>query len=103
MTDLLISNARIVDGTQDRPTDPVDLRIAEGLVQEVGTLQPGAHSQVIDAAGHFVMPGLIDAHVHVNAVDANLKANAALPDPIVTIGAMNLMRAMLIAWFHHCP
>ena len=42
---------------------------------------------------------MIDAHVHVNAVEVNLKANAALPDPIVTVGAMNLMRGMLMRGF----
>ncbi|MEM7303566.1 MAG: amidohydrolase family protein [Pseudomonadota bacterium] len=99
MADLLIQNARIVDGTKDQPADAQDIRIADGRVQEVGRLQPGPDSLVIDASNHFVMPGLIDAHVHVNAVDANLKANAALPDPIVTIGAMNLMRAMLMRGF----
>lgn len=99
MSDLLIKNARIVDGTQDRPAEAVDLRLADGRVQEAGQLSPGADTQVIDATGHFVMPGLIDAHVHVNAVDANLKANGALPDPIVTVGAMNLMRAMLMRGF----
>ncbi len=99
MSDILIKNARIVDGTTDRPADPVDLRLADGLVQEVGKLTPGGATQVVDAADQFVMPGLIDAHVHVNALDANLKNNGMLPDPIVTIGAMNLMRAMLMRGF----
>ncbi|KMW58273.1 Prolidase [Candidatus Rhodobacter oscarellae] len=100
MTDILITSARIVDGTTDQPQDAVDIRLADGQVQEQGqNLSPGAETVVIDAKGQFVMPGLIDAHVHVNAVDANLKANAALPDPIVTIGAMNQMRAMLMRGF----
>ena len=100
MTDSLITSARIVDGTTDHPAEPVDIRLANGLVQEHGqSLRPGPDTVVIDASDHFVMPGLIDAHVHVNATDANLKANAALPDPIVTIGAMNLMRAMLMRGF----
>jgi imidazolonepropionase-like amidohydrolase len=100
MTDILIKAARIVDGTSDRPSDPVDLRLADGRVQEQGAgLTPGEGTRVIDASGGFVMPGLIDAHVHVNAVLADLKANTALPDPIVTVGAMNLMRAMLLRGF----
>jgi len=99
MSDLLIKNARIVDGTLDRPAEAVDIRLADGRVQDVGQLRPGTESHVIDAARHIVMPGLIDAHVHVNAVKANLKENGALPDPIVTVGAMNLMRAMLLRGF----
>lgn len=100
MTDILIKNARVVDGSADRPKDAIDIRLAEGLVQEHGAaLTPGDTTLVIDAAKHFVMPGLIDAHVHVNALDVNLKANSTLPDPIVTVGAMNLMRSMLMRGF----
>ncbi|MEM9431486.1 MAG: amidohydrolase family protein [Pseudomonadota bacterium] len=100
MTDILIKTARIVDGSADRPADAVDLRLADGQVQEIGaSLTPGSESQVIDASDHIVMPGLIDAHVHVNAIEVNLKLNGALPDPIVTIGAMNQMRAMLLRGF----
>ncbi len=100
MTDVLIRNARIVDGSKDRPSDAVDIRLADGLVQEHGAaLTPGDATVVVDAAEYYVMPGLIDAHVHVNALDVNLKANGALPDPIVTIGAMNLMHSMLMRGF----
>ena len=96
MADILIRNARIVDGTADRPADAVDLRLADGVVQEIGPqLNAGNDTQTIDAGDHYVLPGLIDAHVHVVATRANLKENAALPDPIVTIGAMNIMHAML--------
>ena len=100
MTHILIQNARIVDGTQDRAKDAVDIVLADGHVQEVGTsLMISGDMTVIDAKDSFVMPGLIDAHVHVIAQDANLKQNAALPDAIVTVGAMNLMRAMLARGF----
>ncbi|MCY6382197.1 metal-dependent hydrolase family protein [Hoeflea prorocentri] len=96
MTDLLITNARIVDGTTDQPQDAIDLRLAHGRVQEHGhDLKPGENTIVVDARNHYVMPGLIDAHVHVVATTADLKANTALPDPIVTMGAFNIMRAML--------
>ena len=100
MTDILIKNARIVDGSADRPLDAVDIRLADGLVKEHGpSLSPGDATKVIDASDHFVMPGLIDAHVHVNALEVNLKLNGTLPDPIVTIGAMNQMRSMLMRGF----
>ena len=100
MTKILIKNARIVDGTQDRAKDAVDILLADGHVQEVGaSLKTSGDATVIDAKGGFVMPGLIDAHVHVIAQDANLKQNAALPDAIVTVGAMNLMRGMLARGF----
>ncbi|MEK9912060.1 MAG: amidohydrolase family protein, partial [Candidatus Puniceispirillum sp.] len=100
MTDILVKNARVIDGTQDRPSDAIDIRLVDGYVQEVSaSLSAPDTATVIDAKSNFVMPGLIDAHVHVNAQNANLKENAALPDAIATVGAMNLMQAMLARGF----
>jgi imidazolonepropionase-like amidohydrolase len=100
MTDILVKNARIIDGTEDRAKDATDIRLADGRVQELGSsLTASNDTTVIDAADRFVMPGLIDAHVHVIAQDANLKQNAALPDAIITVGTINLMRAMLARGF----
>ncbi|MEK9849483.1 MAG: amidohydrolase family protein, partial [Candidatus Puniceispirillum sp.] len=100
MTDILVKNARVIDGTQDRPSDAVDIRLVDGYVQEVSaSLSAPDTATVIDAKSNFVMPGLIDAHVHVNAQNADLKENAALPDAIATVGAMNLMQAMLARGF----
>ena len=100
MTDILVKNARVIDGSQDRPSDAIDIRLSDGHVQEVGaSLSATDTATVIDAKNSFVMPGLIDAHVHVNAQNANLKENAALPDAIATVGTMNLMQAMLARGF----
>ncbi|WP_172329166.1 amidohydrolase family protein [Mangrovicoccus sp. HB161399] len=99
MTDLLIRNARIIDGTTDRAKDATDIRIADGLVQETGSALANPGVPEIDAAGRYVMPGLTDAHVHVIAVTADLKANAALPDTMVAIRSLNIMNAMLMRGF----
>lgn len=99
MTDLLVKNARIVDGTTDRPKDAVDIRIADGVVQELGRNLSAGSAPVIDAAGRTVMPGLIDAHVHVIAVTADLRANAALPDAIVAVRSLQVMNGMLMRGF----
>lgn len=51
--------------------------------------------KVIDLQGNFVIPGLCDAHVHVNAISANLNNLDVLPPTYVTPQAMKLMEAML--------
>lgn len=99
MTDILIRNARIVDGTADRPADAIDIRIADGVVQESGAGLKQGRATVIDAKDHYVMPGLIDAHVHVNASDADLRANAALPDAIAMVRSLKIMNAMILRGF----
>jgi predicted amidohydrolase len=101
MTDILVKNARVIDGSQDRPSDAIDMRLSDGHVQEVGlSLSAPDTATVIDAKNSFVMPGLIDAHVHVNAQNANLKENAALPDAIATVGTMNLMQGYVGTRLH---
>ncbi|HEX8511119.1 MAG TPA: amidohydrolase family protein [Propionibacteriaceae bacterium] len=63
----LIRNARLVPVVTEAPTDrPVDLRIADGVVQEVAAaVRPHREDLVIDAAGRWAIPGLWDAHVHM--------------------------------------
>lgn len=64
---LLIHNARIIDGTGAPPTAPRDLLIEGGRITRIaspGTLASGGRAEV-DAAGRFVIPGLMDLHAHV--------------------------------------
>lgn len=50
-----------------------DLRVDDGLVSETGVrLTAPATAQRVDLGGAFVLPGLIDCHVHVMASTADL-------------------------------
>jgi imidazolonepropionase-like amidohydrolase len=63
----LIRNVRILDGTGGPVTGPRDILIERGRIHRIapaGTISIVA-PQVIDAAGRFVIPGLIDLHAHV--------------------------------------
>jgi Tol biopolymer transport system component len=63
---LLITNARIVDGTGSPATEPRDLLLRNGRIERIGatgTLKAGV-ARTIDAAGGVVMPGLTDMHSH---------------------------------------
>ncbi|MBK0400513.1 amidohydrolase family protein [Limibaculum sp. M0105] len=99
MTALLIKNARIVDGTQPEPTDPVGIVIEDGLFREVGPGVTAKTDEVLDLKGLPVMPGLIDCHVHVIATTANLGLNAVLPSSLVAAKSARLMNQMLMRGF----
>jgi N-acyl-D-amino-acid deacylase len=61
--DILIRNGRLIDGTGS-PWFAADLAVQEGRIAAIGRLGESAARQVIDAAGCFVAPGLIDIHTH---------------------------------------
>ncbi|MDR1214641.1 MAG: amidohydrolase family protein [Propionibacteriaceae bacterium] len=61
----LIRNVRPVGLASDRPTEPLDLALAEGRIVAWGPQLPRQPGQTEwDGAGRWVIPGLWDAHVH---------------------------------------
>jgi imidazolonepropionase-like amidohydrolase len=68
MSSLLITNAHLLDPVAGELSDASWLEAADGRIAAAGTgpaPTSGEDTRVIDAAGATVMPGLIDAHVHV--------------------------------------
>jgi len=96
MTDLIIRNAHVLDVHTGTYTEG-DIRIAGGEVVEVGVRigQSPSEVAVVDAHGGFVLPGLIDAHVHVTAHTADLGANETSPPTLLAAHASQIMRGML--------
>lgn len=66
----LIKGATILDAVSDRPIEGEALWIERGRIRAIGRaheLNVPADTQVIDAHGKFVIPGLMDANVHLMA------------------------------------
>lgn len=70
----LITNAKIFDG-DGVITERGFILLEGGLIKEIGEVDsstvPSA-DLMVDASGHTVLPGLIDAHVHVHAGSSEL-------------------------------
>ena len=67
--DLVVRNARLIDGTGAPPRQKVSILVRDGSIQEIApiiAIPDGAN--VIDANGGTVIPGLIDGHVHLFSV-----------------------------------
>ena len=62
MLDLLIKNARVVDGTGAAPYR-ADVGVQDGKILEVGTID-GSAKREIDANGNLMTPGFVDIHTH---------------------------------------
>jgi imidazolonepropionase-like amidohydrolase len=75
MATLILKNAAIIDGTGAGPF-PNGTVIVEGdRIREVLAGGPGqipSEATVIDCRHQTLLPGLIDAHVHVGAIEANI-------------------------------
>src|SRR5499433_3004627 len=63
--DLIIRNGTVIDGS-GLPRYRADVGIARGKIARIGKLRDSA-KEVIDAEGHIVAPGFIDAHTHMDA------------------------------------
>ena len=67
---LIIKNAMVIYGNAKPPYGPVDIVVQDGLISYIGsTSESAANSErssdaVIDAAGKYVMPGIVNAHMH---------------------------------------
>ncbi len=60
--DLLIKNARVVDGSGE-PSFQADVAVQQGKIVGVGKTS-GAAKRTINAEGRVVAPGFIDHHTH---------------------------------------
>src|SRR5439155_20561849 len=68
--------------------DALDVGVAGDRIErlvEQGSARPTAGEAVIDADGTYLLPGLIDCHVHltVDSTDADPSAGASKPDQVV--------------------
>lgn len=100
MTDtILFENAAILDGTAEGAV-PGHVLVEGGSIREVSDKPIAtAAARRIDLRGRTLMPGLIDAHVHVVAGVVNLGLNAMLPDAVVAFRAAKIMHGMLMRGF----
>lgn len=61
--DLIVKNGRVV--TADA-VESVDIGIADGKIAALGANLACEGAEVIDAQGQYVMPGMVDAHMHLS-------------------------------------
>jgi imidazolonepropionase-like amidohydrolase len=96
VTQILLANGSIVDGSGDRAMEGMHVLVEGGRIREVSDRPIRSDgATTIDLKGRTLMPGLIDAHVHVIATTADLGRNAMLPDSLVTARSLAILSGML--------
>src|SRR6478609_161502 len=92
---LLVRGGRYLDVVAGEWRDG-DIRILDGRIVDVGArLTPSPGVATFDATGRFVLPGLIDCHVHVTAVTADLTLLPELSPTYVSFGTARILDGML--------
>lgn len=59
---MLLKNAQIVDETFT--LRQADIRLEGEKILEIGSLTPFEEEEVLELAGHYILPGFIDTHIH---------------------------------------
>ena len=78
--------ATVIDGTGGPPVSNVTIVVADGIIQRIGTSVAAPQGALeYDLSGRFVMPGLIDTHVHIGNSAA---ARRALLSGVTTARSM---------------
>lgn len=78
MTQYLLKNAAVFDGNSAELAEN-DVLVENGRIAEIGPKLSAANATKLDLAGQTLMPGIIDAHVHVYASELNLTSNMRRP------------------------
>ena len=96
MATTIFANCALLDGTASERREDRHVLIEGGLIREVSDRPiASAAAETVDLAGHTLMPGLIDAHVHVIAVDQALARLGERPASLVTLQAARVLEGML--------
>lgn len=96
MSLILFNNAKVFDGTHHECAEGMQVLIDAGVIRELSDKAikvKDAH--VIDVQGRTIMPGLIDAHVHVNTPTFSLLENDRMPPSLLASYASTILTGML--------
>lgn len=61
---LLIRRAMVIYGNGKPPYGPMDILVQDGVIANIAPTLPVEADAVIDATGKYVMPGLVNTHMH---------------------------------------
>jgi imidazolonepropionase-like amidohydrolase len=96
MTHSLIRNGTLIDGNGGPPLENAAVLIKDDHIEAVGPLStlplPDGEVIEIDAQGGFILPGLIDAHVHLMFEGLDVQNIMRTPLSLVFYQAIDRMR-----------
>ena len=96
MTDLIIHSATMLDLESGALVPDTSVRLHGERIVEVRAGEPlSGEEPRLDAGGRFLMPGLMDAHIHAAITTLDMPALARRPATRVGVEAKGFLEAML--------
>ncbi|PTK10988.1 metal-dependent hydrolase family protein [Mammaliicoccus sciuri] len=74
---MIIKNINLIDGTGEDIQRGVDIKVENHVISEIGTHLNG--DNIIEGNGQYLLPGMIDSHVHVMLEMEPLERRLATP------------------------
>jgi imidazolonepropionase-like amidohydrolase len=91
----VFQSARVFDGESEVLRAGVNVFVEDGVIREISERPPNPDTEVIDCGGRVLMPGLIDAHVHVYAAGLNIARVVQSPVSYLAHFAAQFLRSSL--------
>jgi imidazolonepropionase-like amidohydrolase len=92
---IVFRSARVFDVESEALRVGVNVFVQGGVIREISERPPSADEEVVDYGGRVLMPGLIDAHVHVYAAGLNIVRVAQSPMSYLAHFAAQFLHASL--------
>jgi imidazolonepropionase-like amidohydrolase len=93
---MALQHCRVFDGSSAEVLEDATVIVEDNRIREVSAAGAAPQSaEKWDLGGAFLMPGLIDAHVHVCAAQVSLTANDEVPPTLRVLFARKAMEASL--------
>ena len=99
-----IVNGKVIDGLGDKPIENGVVIFKDGVITDIGAVDEvdiSSEANIIDVSGMTVMPGLIDAHIHITGFRSGDYIKEALLTPYEVFVARGIkdLRNILEAGF----
>ncbi len=93
--DILLKGGRIIDPAQGLDMEQADLLIRDGAIQGIERgITPPEGAEEVDASGLWIVPGLIDMHVHLREPGQEYKETIASGTRAAAAGGFTAVASM---------
>lgn len=92
---IILKNCSIIDINHEKPSHECNIIIENSIIKNIINETPSdENAYLIDLTGQFLLPGLIDNHVHITATQFDL-ADTIIPESFKALQAKKYLEDML--------